>query len=616
MHRGAKILLTNVNWVIKPQQKIGLVGKNGSGKSSLFATLLGELAPETGNLELASHVKLAHLAQEIKALPQKAIDYVLDGDQTLRQLQQAISIAEQKQQGHQLAELHEKMQDIDGYSAQARASSILKGLGFSHAQQQETVAALSGGWRMRLNLARVLFTPADLLLLDEPTNHLDLDALLWLENHIKRFKGTLILISHDRDFLDNVVTHIAHIEHKNLKIYTGSFSEFEKQLCQMLALQKAQYIKQQQLRDHMQSFIDRFRYKSSKAKQAQSRIKALERMSLVAAVHVDSAFNFKFAEPEKLPNPLLRLEDVSVGYADQIIIKNIGFSLQPKQRIGIIGPNGAGKSTFIKLLSKQLEPIQGDLEIAKDLNIGYFTQHQIEHLKLNQSPLQHLQVLTSTLSEQEGRNFLGGFGFSHTMALSPITYFSGGEKARLALALLVWQKPNLLLLDEPTNHFDLEMRTALTFALQDFKGALLIISHDRHLLRATTDELYLVYQQQLKVFDGSIDDYAQWLQKTKDTTKGTAKVVVPKKNRKQTRIEQNKQRQQLKPLLRSIKQTETKISDIQQLLKTIDVDLQKPDLYATENKNSLQDLLQSQGQLRKQLEQLEKEWVSLQAKME
>jgi len=510
--RGAKVLLEGADATLNPGERIGLIGANGSGKSSLFALLRGELHTDKGEVDFPAHWRLAHVAQETPALERAAVDYAIDGDTRLRKLEAELAATED---GVRMAELHGALGDADAYTARARAEKLLAGLGFSQDQLRLPVSSFSGGWRMRLNLAQALMCPSDLLLLDEPTNHLDLDAIIWLEEWLKRYPGTLMVVSHDRDFLDGVVTAVAHIDQKKLRRYSGNYSAFEEQRAQNLVLAAAQIEKQQRERAHLQSFIDRFRAKATKARQAQSRMKMLAKMEDLAPLHAAAPFSFEFREPLRAPNPLLVLEDVAAGYGDKTVLSGISLSLQSEQRIGLLGVNGAGKSTFIKTIAGAIAPLCGSFVSNKGLVIGYFAQHQVEMLRDDQSALWHLARLAPDTREQELRNYLGSFNFPGEMTTGAIEHFSGGEKARLALALIVWQRPNLLLLDEPTNHLDLETREALTVALAQFEGTLVLVSHDRHLLRATTDQLLIVADGRVRPFDGDLDDYRQSLLKTK-----------------------------------------------------------------------------------------------------
>ena len=499
LQRGAKILLQSVSLSFYDKYKVGIVGKNGSGKTSLLELLLGKLEPDTGEIVVATQAKMVTIEQEVPDTDRKAIDYVIDADQKLRKCEVELHKAEAQQDGNKMAELYEILQDIDGFSAHARAAVILSGLGFSEDTMAQPVNALSGGWRMRVNIARALFVPTDILLLDEPTNYLDLDAVIWLEQWLIKYPGLLLLISHDREFLDHITTHIAHINNQQIKLYTGNYSAFEKQWAETLALQQKQYEKQQKQIVHIQSFITRFKAKTSKARQAQSRIKALERMQEIMPAHIDSPFAFEFKESRPVGNPLLNLQHVSFSYADNLILSDINWQLNNQDRIGLLGKNGAGKSTFIKLLAGRLVPQQGEIFINKNLRIGYFAQYTLERLNPHKNALMHLQEIDEEQQpDAQLRRFLGGFNFSGNMAVMPVSNFSGGEKARLALALIIWQAPNLLLLDEPTNHLDIDMRQALILALQNYTGALIIVSHDRFLLKQVVDDYWLIADQRIQ----------------------------------------------------------------------------------------------------------------------
>lgn len=512
LQRGSQVLLEDVTFNVFAKQKIGIVGHNGCGKSSLLAALLGKLELTHGEIQHQNQLRIAHLAQEIPALHEMTLEYVLAGDSELAQVERELKHAENVQDFDAMMRLHTRMADLDGYTAEARAAKILAGLGFTEDDQYREVAEFSGGWRMRLNLARCLMTPADLLLLDEPTNHLDLDAIVWLEQWLKHFPGAVLLISHDREFLDATVSSILHIERCGAKLYTGNYSSFEEQRAAAIQLQNAQHQKQQAQIKHMIKFVDRFRYKATKAKQAQSRLKAIERIEKIAPFLEQLPFRFEFEEAERQPTPLLRLDKVDVGYdADKTILKRLRFNIEPGMRIGLIGANGAGKTTLIKVLAGELAAQSGKLDIHQHTKIGYFDQHQGDRLPLNDNAFNLLQALNQRLSTQEIRNYLGRYGFSGDKIFSPLASFSGGEKSRLALALLVYQKPNLLLLDEPSNHLDLDMREALTLALQSFDGGMVVISHDRHLLRNTVNELWLVANQSVSEYDGSLDDYQRGL---------------------------------------------------------------------------------------------------------
>src|SRR5713101_3867800 len=523
LRRGAKTLLEGADVALNPGDKIGLIGANGSGKSSLFALLRGELHADKGEVDYPAGWRVAYVAQETQALERPALEYAIDGDTTLRRLERELAVAEAADDGHRIGELHAALGDADAYTVRSRAEQLLHGLGFSHEQMGEPVASFSGGWRMRLNLAQALMCPSDLLLLDEPSNHLDLDAILWLEEWLKRYPGTLLIVSHDRDFLDGVVEVVVHIDAKKLRRYSGNYSSFERQRAEGVVLAASQYEKQQREREHLESFINRFRAKATKAKQAQSRMKMLAKMEELAPLHVSAPFSFEFREPLRAPDPLLVLEDVDAGYrmdgGDKTIVRGVQFSLQSGQRYGLLGVNGAGKSTLIKTIAGELPPLSGRAIFNKGLAVGYFAQQQVEMLRHDESPLWHLARMASPTGkaarEQDLRNYLGMFNFPGDMATGSIENFSGGEKARLALALIVWQRPNLLLLDEPTNHLDLETREALTVALAQFEGTLVLVSHDRHLLRATTDQFLIVARGRLQPFDGDLDDYRDWLFRTK-----------------------------------------------------------------------------------------------------
>lgn len=608
--RGGKPLLQNTSLSIFPGHHVGLVGRNGTGKSSLFALLRGELQVEQGSCDLPSQWRIASVKQETPALQRSAIDYVLDGDTELRALEQRLAQAEANHDGVAIGALHDQLATISGYDANARAASLLDGLGFSQEQINQPVAAFSGGWRMRLNLAQALIARADLLLLDEPTNHLDVDAIFWLEDWLKRFPGTLIVISHDRDFLDAVAEQIIHIDHQTATSYSGNYSSFERQLSERLAQQQAQFDKEQAQRKHLQAYIDRFRYKASKARQAQSRIKALERLTSAAPLLAESGFQFSFREPLALPNPLLTLARVQAGYDDKVVLRDIKFNLVPGSRIGLLGRNGAGKSTLVKLLAGELKAQAGVVELSSGVRLGYFAQHQLELLDVNASPLLHLQRLDEQASEQQLRDFIGGFGFSGDQALSQVGPMSGGEKARLVLALIVYQRPNLLLLDEPTNHLDSTMREALVYALQDYQGAMVIVSHDRHLLRTTVDEFYLVANQQVQPFAGDLDDYHDWLkQHVAQPLTSIAPQSASAPSRKDEKREAAQRRQALKPLKDALQKAEQTMTKHEQALAVVTAQLGDNDIYHSDRKTQLTQLLAQQAQLQQQLEQAELAWM-------
>ncbi len=617
LRRGAQALLHSADLTVFPGQKVGIIGANGCGKSSLFAMLQGQLQPDAGSLNIPERWVVATVAQETPALDISAMDYVLAGDEQLYPL---LLQVRQADPATDLVAVHHQIEALDGYRAEAKAGTLLDGLGFSGDMQQTTVKSFSGGWRMRLNLARALMQRADLLLLDEPTNHLDLDAVLWLEKYLANFSGTLLLISHDRDFLDAVTDNIAHIDQQQLTLYRGNYSQFERQRAEQLAQQQSVYEKQQRQVAHLQSFIDRFRAKATKAKQAQSRIKALERMTLLAPAHVDSPFQFEFLPPRALPNPLLKLEKVQAGYADKAILQSINFQLLPGSRIGLLGRNGAGKSTLIKLLSGSLSPQAGELWYAAGVSIGYFAQHQLETLRPQDSPLQHLVRLAPQASEQSLRDFLGGFGFHGDKALAACAPFSGGEKARLVLALLVYQRPNLLLLDEPTNHLDLDMREAIVMALQGFEGAIVVVSHDRHLLASTTDEFYLVAHGKVAPFNGDLTDYYQWLQADAKLQQAKTEEPATASSAPQQRKDQKRLEADLRNLLRPLKQQIDKLEQRQQLLEqqlqNIEQQLADTALYDASRKADLTRLLAEQTKAGSELGSVEEQWFAAQEELE
>ena len=616
LRHGKRILFEDVNIMIHPGWKTGITGANGSGKSSLFSLILGDLHNDIGEFGRPSQWVIAHVAQETPALETTAIEYTLDGDNELRQVEGELQRAEKQNNGTHIAELHDRFATIDGYTARSRAARLLHGLGFTTAQHDLPVKSFSGGWRMRLNLAQALMCRSDLLLLDEPTNHLDLDAVFWLEDWLQRYAGTLLLISHDRDFLDRIADHIAHIEHQHIKLYTGNYSSFEKARAEQLAQQSIAYQRQQKEITHIQNFVARFRAKATKARQAQSRIKALERMTQIAAAHVDSQFHFSFKKPEKLPDSLLKIENASTGYADKIILSDINLTLTPGDRIGLLGPNGAGKSTLIKLLAGELKHKQGIRHEAKDLKLGYFAQHQLEQLYNDDSPLMHLQRLDKYATEKDLRTHLGSFGFQGDAALEPVGPLSGGEKARLVLAIIVYQSPSLLLLDEPTNHLDIEMRHALVMALQDYEGAMVIISHDRHLLRTATDKLLLINAGKITEFDGDLDNYKAALKVTDNTEMADETPNSSSSNKKERRRQEAEQRKQLQPLKNKIKKIEQELEQLQKQKDTIHNALSEPDIYEEVYKEKLNNLLIEQGRIDRALEEQEHVWLVLHEELE
>mgnify|MGYP003385875816 FL=1 len=618
LDRGAKNLISDSSFTIHPNHKVGLVGSNGCGKSSLFAALLGELSPDAGNLGMPATWEIATVKQETPSLEQSALDYVMDGDKEFRQLEQQLAQARASDNGNLEATLINKIDTINGYSLPARAGELLHGLGFLQNQLANPVKDFSGGWRMRLNLAQALISRADLLLLDEPTNHLDLDAVIWLQRWLKRFTGTLVLISHDRDFLDTVIGQILHIEHKRAKLYSGNYTAFERQRREHLAQQDAQYQKQQKEAAHLTAFVDRFRAKASKAKQAQSRLKRLEKLPDLAPSHVDSQFTFSFEQPESLPYPLLSLTESQCGYnSETIILNDVGLTLVPGSRIGLLGRNGAGKSTLIKSLAGEIVLINGERYCAQELKIGYFSQHQLEQLHSGSSPVDHIIRAKPTLGEPQARSFLGKFGFSGDQALESVNTMSGGEKARLVLALIVLEKPQLLLLDEPTNHLDLEMRQALVMALQDFGGAIILIAHDRFLLESCVDEFYLVANGKVSDFSGDIDDYQQWLNDDKKQTLGNTKNTIDKGvDKKQLRQQQAELRKKSAPLRKEADKLEKEISQWQNELTQVEALLSDSDIYQSERKNELTTQLKLQASLKDKVEEHEMLWLELAEQIE
>jgi len=631
-------LLDSVSLTVQSGQRVAIVGANGAGKSSLFQLLLGQLAPEQGGVSLPGGCRIAQMAQEVAATSRSARDFVLDGDLDLRRLEQALQQAEARGDDNAVAHIHGELDIHEAWSAARRAESLLRGLGFQDGDADRPVSAFSGGWRIRLNLAQALMRPSDLLLLDEPTNHLDLDACLWLENWLRRYDGTLLFISHDRDFMDRVATHVVHFDRLKLELYTGNYSAFESQRSERLAQQQAGFERQQARIAEIQRFIDRFKAQATKARQAQSRVKSLERMEKIAPAHIDSPFSFEFPVADKVSSPLLSIRHGRAGHGETIILDGINLSLLPGSRIGLLGPNGAGKSTLMDALLGQGEHgaastlISGERACGENLAIGYFAQHQLESLDLDASPFLHLQRLSPKASEQSVRNFLGGFDFHGDEALSPIRTFSGGEKARVALAVIAWQKPNLLLLDEPTNHLDLEMRQALTMALQNFEGAIVVVSHDRHLLRNTVDEFWLVNDGRVAEYQGDLEDYERWLaDRRKDDTEApkrqatgtmnasdSAKASEPEagvgesaEDRKTRKRAEAALRQKLSPFRKRQVALEKQMESLNETLSGLESELADPGLYGDESKNRLKDLLGKQAEAKARLNDVEAEWLDV-----
>ncbi|MGF6955358.1 ATP-binding cassette domain-containing protein [Paraburkholderia youngii] len=638
--RGTKPLFENTTFTLNPGEKAGLVGANGAGKSTLFAVLRGELHADGGDFSIPPTWRIAHVAQETPAVDKTALAYTLDGDAALRDIEARIASASAAHDGAAEAEAHAAFADADGYTAPARAEALLLGLGFTLDQTREPVTSFSGGWRMRLNLAQALMCRSDLLLLDEPTNHLDLDAIVWLEDWLNRYAGTLIVISHDREFLDSVCNVTLHLENQQIKRYGGNYSQFEVLRAQQIALQQSAYEKQQRTVAHLQSYINRFKAQATKARQAQSRVKALEKMELIAPAHVASPFTFEFRTPDSAPNPMMVMEDVRCGYhaedgSEIPIVERVMLSIQNGQRIGLLGANGQGKSTLIKTLAGTLQPLSGHVREGKGLRIGYFAQHQLETLRPDDTPLQHLARLAPDTREQELRDFLGSFNFSGDMATAKIAPFSGGEKARLALALIIWQKPNLLLLDEPTNHLDLETRHALTMALAQFEGTLILVSHDRHLLRATTDQFMLVAKHRLQEFDGDLDDYRDWLLQhaaeqraalkanasgASDAASSGAANGDGNVNRKEQRRLEAETRQKLahlkKPLQSRIAKIEKEMDALNAEKTTLDTFVADPASYEPEQKSKLTEAIRRQADVNARLDTLEAEWLETHEELE
>ncbi|MFM8333507.1 MAG: ATP-binding cassette domain-containing protein [Candidatus Methylumidiphilus sp.] len=612
LRRGVRLLFEDVNFTIHAGQKVGVTGANGTGKSSLFGMLLGTLHADHGELTLPPGVVIAHVAQETPPDTRPAIEYVLDGDREYRAIQAELDSEGPDADGMRHAHLHAQFDLIGGYDARARAARLLDGLGFNPGDAARAVVEFSGGWRMRLNLAQALMCRSDLLLLDEPTNHLDLDAVIWLQDWLASYPGTLLLISHDRDFLDDIANQIVHIENQTATLYTGNYTAFETRRAELLAQRQAAFEKQQREIAHIRSYVDRFRAQATKARQAQSRIKALARMELIAQAHIDSPFDFDFLPPPKMPRPLLRLDVAAVGYGDRPIVENVELTLAPGDRIGLLGANGAGKSTLIKSLAGVLPLRSGQRICAQDLRLGYFAQHQIEQLTLDESPLWHLQKLDPRATEKDLRGYLGGFDFRGDTVLAPIAPFSGGEKARLVLALLIYQRPNLLLLDEPTNHLDLEMRYALSRALQEFEGALVVVSHDRHLLRIVTDDFWLVADGRAGRFDGDLDDYRKRLAERRNAQLSAGAAVEdagPTVSRKDQRRLDAEKRQQLRPLQQALTKAEAALEKLAAAKAGVEAQLADLALYEAANKDRLQAVLLDKARIARELDDTEAAWL-------
>ncbi|MEE4252366.1 MAG: ATP-binding cassette domain-containing protein [Alcanivoracaceae bacterium] len=616
LRRGPDILLDQATITLHGGWKIGLTGRNGCGKSSLFALLTGQLEADAGSLSVPPDWRMAIMAQEVPALDQAAIDYVLDGNTPLRAAEKALRDAEASGDGMAIGHAHEKLDALNAWSLPARAAEVLAGLGFAADTQRNPVASFSGGWRMRLNLARVLLADADLLLLDEPTNHLDLDAVLWLQDWLQQAPQTLLLISHDRDFLDATISHILHIEQQRLTLYSGNYSAFERQRAERLAQQSHVYEKQKAQAEHLQKFIDRFRAQATKARQAQSRLKALARLELIAPAHAEDGFSFSFPKPLKLPNPMLDLVNVQCGYGDTSILREVTFSIRPETRLGLLGPNGAGKSTLIKTLATQLPALGGKFTVGPELVIGYFHQQQVDALPQDKTAFALMQLAQPKWEELQVRKELGRFGFHGDDAFAEVKRFSGGEKSRLALALLVQQKPALLLLDEPANHLDLDMREALTMALQEFEGAVVLVSHDRHLLETTVDELVLVANGTVSEWEGDLDDYARWLRERNKQASAVDSGSNGPSDNKLKRQQAAQKRANLRPLKQAADKLEKQLEKLQQQLAEVETRLGDETLYQADQKAALSDLLARQGTLRKQCESVESDWLDAMTALE
>ena len=625
LRRGSRLLLENVNLDVFPGQRVGLTGANGSGKSSLFAVIADRLEADQGNVALPRHTVITEVLQETPESTRTAIDYVIDGDHAYRSLEQKIASTEVDGDGPLLATLHGQMNDIDGFRVSARAGQLLHGLGFTAQEQRREVNTFSGGWRMRLNLACALMTRAALLLLDEPTNHLDLDDMVWLERWLTSYSGIVLVISHDREFLDRSVTRIAHIEDRTIQVYEGNYSLAEERRAAWIEIQNKQHMRQQKQVHHMQAFVDRFRYKASKARQAQSRLKALERLQIVSPVHEKDAFVFEFETPDDSPHQLIDLRELDAGY-DDVVLSNVTFRLSDGDRIGLLGRNGAGKSTLMKTLAAQLPPLQGHYTADPKLRIGYFAQHQLELLNSAWSPLDDLTDISLQGTERSLRSFLGRFGFSGDAATEPVAIRSGGEKARLVLALIIYHKPNLLLLDEPTNHLDIQMRESISLALQSYSGCLVVVAHDRHLLRLVTNDLWLIDNGRLRPFDGDLDDYVKWLrQRQKGTenpggsssagksTKGKETPIKLKHNIQPTKLsrkERAQQRIKVKPLRDKLLRIEKEIDKANEIQQELDQQLADSEIYSEANRDQLRELLFDQARNAQLQQELEGRWLA------
>lgn len=628
LRRGTKVLLDETDFVVNPGERVGIVGKNGAGKSTLFALLQGRLEADAGNLSLPTGWRIASVEQEISDNSCPAREFVIDGDKQLRALQ-AERLTTPDSDGHRIAELETALIETDAWSAPSRAEQLLAGLGFAPDEWMQPVSSFSGGWQMRLSLARALMAPSDLLLLDEPTNHLDLDAMLWLERWLVAYEGTVLLISHDTEFLDAVASIILHFDHEKLIRYRGGYDSFLEQRAERIRQTRLAHDKQARETERLQGFIDRFKAKATKAKQAQSRVKALARMEKLAPLQFESGIDIRIPSPVNMPDPLLVLDHVSTGYHDSdgkltVVLKDIQLLVRGGSRIGVLGVNGAGKSTLIKTLADLLPTLAGERRASKGLEIGYFAQHQLDMLDLDSTPLQHLVRIAPQAKEQELRSYLGGFGFSGDTVNSKVAPMSGGEKARLALSLIVWQKPNLLLLDEPSNHLDVETREALATALAEFSGSMLLVSHDRHLLRTTVDDFWIVADGKVTEFDGDLEDYRDWLNNRsaglRAEARNEASIDNAPADRKAQRRHEAEERQRLavlrKPLDAKLKKVESEMEKASQRIATLDAVIADPDFYTDERRNERVTLLAEHGELSKKHSDFEEQWLELQEALE
>ena len=608
LRRGSQLLLDQADLTVYAGQKVGIIGRNGTGKTSLFRLLMGELSQDAGEVDFPNDLRKAQMLQETAASSRTALDYVIDGDAGFRRVEQALQAAEQAHNHAAMASLHAELDLLDGWTIQNRAEQLLSGLGFPTEDFQRPVRAFSGGWRIRLNLAQALMTPSDLLLLDEPTNHLDLEATFWLQQWLLRYEGTLLLVSHDRSFLDTVVSHVVSFENKKLILYRGNYSDYEKQKAERQARMQAEYEKQQRRKQEIEDFVRRFRAKASKARQAQSRLKELDRMVDIAPAHIDSPFHFHFLTPKKLPPTLLNCEEISFGY-EQPLVSNFSMNIRSETRIGLLGKNGEGKSTLLKTLAGKLPLLGGEINRSDHLKLGYFAQHQVDELNAGATPLQLVQALDEKAREQDIRNFLGGFDFQGDRVTETIEHFSGGEKSRLALALVVWQKPNLLLLDEPTNHLDLEMCHSLTVGLQEFTGALMLVSHDRHLLANTVDQFLLVRNGKLEFFEGDLNDYEKLLLSSESRPAKATDSRQSKLSKKELRQQSAEKRQAQKAQRDRVAKLEQAIQLQQESIRLIENQLVDATLYEDERKDELSDLLAQRGKLLAKMNALEEDWL-------